>query len=125
MLGRLEIGPPCERIGEYFEVMQKVATELHDACVSALGERYADQVRRVNAELDKISDRNTLPSAGDPLDELWRVRLELQSRLLAESKSDQYVIESIGEDMDQQFGTLYFALDRQLLPMILQRIGAE
>ncbi len=114
MLGRLESGPPDDgRNGSYFEVMQKVATDLHNTCTAALGESYAEQVRRIEVELKAARDNRTLRAVAESLDGLWRLRLQIQSRLLGR-------LSSIVDDMDQQFGTRYFALDRALLPIILQ-----
>jgi hypothetical protein len=126
MLGRLEGGPPVDsRNGGYFEVMQKVATDLHITLSSALGECYAKQVRRVEADLTEALQNGMQKNTVESLDGLWRLRHNIQSRILATADQfGQRRIRSIIEDMDNQFGTLYFALDRALLPRILQLIDA-
>jgi hypothetical protein len=99
--------------------MQSVSTDIHATFLSALGESYAEQVRRVEVELETACDNGTLQTAAESFDGLWRLRLEIQSRLLAATgQSNQGRLRSIIQDMDQQFGTQYFALDRELLPMI-------
>lgn len=124
VLGRIEEkGPPSAPVGfrQYFDIMLTVAEGLSTLLQSALGARFSNDCERVGVELQTLLDPASAEYSRLSLDDLWRIRLCTQSRVLQARKGTH--LTTIADDMDLEVAALYFTIDCQLLPHVVKSLA--
>lgn len=119
VLGRIEEQGPRQ---EHFTTMLQVAQLLEDLCRLEIGDEYSENIHQTEEHLC-IIENGIAGEIGMPtIDELWRIRLRIQSQALDARKGS---LRTIADDMDHDLAILYFAIDRTLLPLILASFAGQ
>jgi hypothetical protein len=109
---------PCSSVkgGRSFKTMRRTAEQVHNLCSTAQISGY-DTTSKMIAEIGKeVWDSFGRPRGSGSLDELFRVRLTIQSIFLSRvQEGAPSPILSIADDMDQSFALAYFIVDRWLM----------
>lgn len=101
---------------EYFKRMHKIGRELHDFCMTALGESYERSFDRVREKVNRPLTENRLAIKRMALDQIWSLRLTTQTELLETSRDlGQTELYTISDDMTHQMAILYFIVDYKIL----------
>jgi Domain of unknown function (DUF4062) len=116
-LGRLKRGP--DRVmtwPEYSVAMLKISQQVHEFCTAVASEYYTQISATVDGVVDEIFSLYGRPPKQAPVDDLFQLRLTIQSALLEKRlMAGGTPIMTIRDDMDQQLGIQYFVIDRTLL----------
>jgi hypothetical protein len=95
----------------YFAQMRGIGEELHEFCLAALGKHYKQDADLVASKIEKALNQKETLSERPSLNEIFVLRLKIQSELLLKDSN----IGSIKDDIKQRSGILYFVLDYLLL----------
>jgi uncharacterized caspase-like protein len=117
ILGRLKREPNLSnKSNEYFNKMQQIGQKLHSFCTTAMGEKYKYVIKQVDTSLSlSIGDSGLIIETAS-LDDIFRLRLYVQSQLLESNATvEGSKIFTIADDIDLDFGIYYFVLDQKLL----------
>ena len=117
ILGRLKRGPDLSgNEDEYFKKMKQIGQQLNSFCTTAIGKEYENTIHQVDTHLSRAIEDSGIAVETASLNDIFRLRLYVQTQLLHNSRSvDGARIFTIADDMDQDFGIYYFALDQKLL----------
>jgi hypothetical protein len=117
ILGRLRRGPDLYgNDDDCFKKMKQIGQQVDSFCISAVGKEYQDVVNLVDIYLSRAIEEASITLETVSIDSIIRLRLYVQSQLLQSGFSlDGSKIFTIADDMDQDFGIYYFALDKKLL----------
>jgi Effector-associated domain 1 len=116
VLWRLKSGPDLFGNDDYFNKMQEIGQQLHSFCINAVGEGYQKVVHQIDESLSHAIINSGIAVRIAPVDEIFRLRSNVQSQILENSISvyDTRIF-TIADDMDHNFGISYFVLDQKLL----------
>jgi hypothetical protein len=108
-------GPPdvTQDIERCYKIMHRTASLTFKFCLDAIPEIFSTVVRDVDDAMAKLSP----PESPKNVD-LFRIRLNAQTQLLDNLKSNPDNIRTIAHDVSQQFALHYFVIDYQLLNAI-------
>ena len=117
MLGRLGRGPDLNgNSDDCFKKMKQIGKQVDGFCTTTIGEGHERVVQRIDIYFSRAIEELSIIVETAPLDDIFRLRLYVQSRLLNDGYSlDGSKIFTIADDMDQDFGIYYFALDKKIL----------
>lgn len=114
---KLKSGPDLPQNEDYyFKNMQELGQKLHSFCMNAIGEEYQIVAHQVAESLFCAIRNSGIAVKIASLEEIFRLRLYVQSQILENSISVYGKrIFTIADDMDHNFGISYFILDQKLL----------
>jgi hypothetical protein len=117
MLNKLKVEQDLSgECDEYFMRMHKIGRELHDFCMTALGESYERTFDRVREKVNRQLTENRSAITRLGLDQIWSLRLNTQTDLLETSRDlGETELYTISDDMTHQMAIPYFILDYKIL----------
>lgn len=120
-LRRLRSRPTRPRVDEQlFRTMRTLGDDIHRFCLYPDHKRFQSEwscvLRAIGGILSEIRERET----GISLNELWGLRLRLQSEVLKKCQSPRESLETVADDAVYALCFFYFAIDYHLLPYAIK-----
>jgi hypothetical protein len=96
--------------------MLDASDSIHDFCSVAAGHYYARYLSDTDKAVEEMLQLYKRPPASLSVDELFRLRLMIQSIVLERmDRSGPLAIHTVRDDVDQEVAVSYFVIDRRLL----------
>ena len=120
-LRRLRSQPKQPQIDRrLFRTMRTLSEDIHSFCLRSTCDRYQAEMSCVQEVISEVMPEIKNRVSDFNLDELWQIRLSIQSEVLKKCPVAKKQLGSIANDAVYDLSFYYFLIDYYLLPQIIK-----